>query len=36
MSKQNLLATSTINLRTLLANGKRYEVPAYQRDYSWK
>lgn len=36
MSKQNLLGTSTINLRTLLANGKRYEVPPYQRDYSWK
>ncbi len=36
MAKQNLLGTSTINLRTLLANGKRYEVPAYQRDYSWK
>ncbi|KAF0180635.1 MAG: hypothetical protein FD161_729 [Limisphaerales bacterium] len=36
MAKQNLLGTSTINLRTLLANGKRYEVPPYQRDYSWK
>lgn len=32
---KNLLGTSTINLRTLLANGKRYEVPPYQRDYSW-
>ncbi len=36
MPKQSLLGTSTINLRTLLANGKRYEVPPYQRDYSWK
>jgi len=32
---KNLLGTSTINMRTLLANGKRYEVPPYQRDYSW-
>ena len=24
-----------MNLRALLANGKRYEVPHYQRDYSW-
>ena len=32
---KNLLGTSTINMRTLLSNGKRYEVPAYQRDYSW-
>ncbi|HEY9173631.1 MAG TPA: DUF262 domain-containing HNH endonuclease family protein [Verrucomicrobiae bacterium] len=36
MPKQNLLGTSTVNLRTLLANGKRYEVPPYQRDYSRK
>jgi hypothetical protein len=35
MSRPTLLNTSPINLRTLLANGKRYEVPPYQRDYSW-
>lgn len=35
MLQRDLLGTSTINLRTLLANGKRYEVPCYQRDYSW-
>ena len=35
MAKAALLSTNTINLRTLLANGKRYEVPPYQRDYSW-
>lgn len=35
MPRPTLLNTSTINLRTLLSNGKRYEVPPYQRDYSW-
>jgi len=35
MAKRDLIGTSTINLRTLLSNGKRYEVPPYQRDYSW-
>jgi hypothetical protein len=35
MSRPTLLNTSPINLRTLLSNGKRYEVPPYQRDYSW-
>jgi hypothetical protein len=32
---RNLLSTATESLRSLLANGKRYEVPRYQRDYSW-
>ncbi|MCG3135888.1 MAG: hypothetical protein HMLKMBBP_03664 [Planctomycetes bacterium] len=36
MAKPLLLNTSTINLRGLLANGKRYEVPRFQRDYSWR
>lgn len=31
----NLLATSTDNLRSILSNGKHYTVPAYQRNYSW-
>lgn len=35
MAARNLLSTATVNLRELLANGKRYEVPRYQRDYSW-
>ncbi|MDX2065119.1 MAG: DUF262 domain-containing HNH endonuclease family protein [Fimbriimonadaceae bacterium] len=35
MSKSTLLATKTVNLRTLFSNGTHYEVPAYQRDYSW-
>ena len=35
MSKPALLNTSTINFRTLMSNGKRYDVPPYQRDYSW-
>ncbi|MBL0127677.1 MAG: DUF262 domain-containing protein [Flavobacteriales bacterium] len=35
MARRDLIGTSTINLRTLLSNGKRYEVPPYQRDYSW-
>ncbi len=35
MSARSLLSTATVNLRALLANGKRYEVPHYQRDYSW-
>lgn len=35
MPRPTLLNTSAINLRTLLSNGKRYEVPPYQSDYSW-
>lgn len=35
INKSTLLATKTVNLRTLLSNGTHYEVPAYQRDYSW-
>jgi hypothetical protein len=31
----SLLSTSTVNFRALMANGRRYEVPDYQRDYSW-
>jgi len=32
----NLLATNTVNLSDLLSGEKRFEVPLYQRDYSWK
>lgn len=31
----NLLATNTVNLSELLSGEKRFEVPLYQRDYSW-
>ena len=36
MPRANLLNTSDVTLKTLLANGLRYTVPPYQRDYSWK
>ena len=36
MASSNLLATSTPNLKNLLGNGRSYQVPAFQRDYSWK
>jgi uncharacterized protein with ParB-like and HNH nuclease domain len=32
----NLLATNTVNLSDLLSGEKRFEVPLYQRDYSWR
>lgn len=35
MPKNLLLETRTTTFLDLLGNGKRYEVPAYQRDYSW-
>ena len=35
MSKSTLLNTETVNLQELLSNGRIYEVPPYQRDYSW-
>lgn len=35
MAKVNLLDTKTVNFLDLLGNGKTYQVPAYQRDYSW-
>lgn len=31
----NLLATNTVSLSDLLSGEKRFEVPLYQRDYSW-
>ncbi|PON16343.1 hypothetical protein C2W62_18970 [Candidatus Entotheonella serta] len=36
MAFSNLLATNTVNLKTLLANGRLYRAPPYQRDYPWK
>ena len=35
MSRANTLDTRTINYLELIANGKGYRVPPYQRDYSW-
>src|SRR5690349_11653608 len=36
MAKTNLLNTRTNNLLELLANGRVYRVPPFQRDYSWE
>ncbi len=36
MAKSTLLNTETVNLQDLLSNGRVYEVPPYQRDYSWE
>ena len=35
MPKHNLLDTRTVNYLELIGNGRRYQVPPYQRDYSW-
>ncbi len=35
MAVSNLLDTSTVSLSDVIGNGKTYEVPPYQRDYSW-
>ena len=35
MAGSNLLNTSTTRLSDVIGNGKTYEVPPYQRDYSW-
>lgn len=36
MENTNLLDTKTVNSNEVLGNGKKYRVPLYQRDYSWK
>lgn len=36
MARGFLLNTSTVSFLDLLGNGKIYEVPPYQRDYSWE
>lgn len=35
MNKANLLNTRDINFGELIANGRIYRVPAFQRNYSW-
>lgn len=36
MENSNLLDTKTVNSNEVIGNGKKYVVPLYQRDYSWK
>jgi uncharacterized protein with ParB-like and HNH nuclease domain len=36
MAQHNLLETNTVALNDVFTNGRRYQVPIYQRDYSWK
>ena len=36
MARINLLDTRTNNFGGLIGNGKIYQVPTFQRDYSWK
>ena len=36
MAENNLLVTSTVSLSDIIGNSKTYQVPLYQRDYSWK
>lgn len=35
MTSRNLLETTTVTLGDIFGNGKIYEVPPFQRDYSW-
>ena len=35
MAGSNILDTRTVNYMELIGNGRKYAVPAYQRDYSW-
>jgi uncharacterized protein with ParB-like and HNH nuclease domain len=36
MENSNFLDTRTVNSNEVLGNGKKYFVPVFQRDYSWK
>lgn len=36
MAKTNLLKTNDVTFLDLIGNGKKYHVPAFQRDYSWE
>ena len=36
MAQHNLLDTDTVALNDIFTNGRRYQVPVYQRDYSWE
>ena len=35
MANQTLLNTKTTSFGELLGNGKRYQIPPFQRDYAW-
>lgn len=35
MGATNLLDTKTVTLNEVLGNGKKFQVPLFQRDYSW-
>ena len=35
MGDPNLMTVQTASLAELFSNGKAYEVPRFQRDYSW-
>jgi uncharacterized protein with ParB-like and HNH nuclease domain len=36
MADSNLLQAKPLNLNEILSNGKKYKVPTFQRDYSWR
>ncbi|WP_338869425.1 DUF262 domain-containing HNH endonuclease family protein [Spirosoma sp. SC4-14] len=36
MAINNLLDTNTVSFSDIIGNGKIYQVPVYQRNYSWK
>ena len=36
MNKSNLLDTNTLSFNDIIGNGKIYQVPQFQRDYSWE
>lgn len=36
MPQYNLLDTDTVTLNDIFSNGKHYQVPEFQRDYSWE
>jgi hypothetical protein len=36
VGKANLLSTNTVTFQELIGNGRRFRVPAFQRDYSWE
>jgi hypothetical protein len=36
MAKSNLLKTQDVTFLDLIGNGKKYQVPSFQRDYAWE
>lgn len=36
MAETNVLKTTDVTFLDLIGNGKKYRVPAFQRDYSWR